>query len=213
MSDFQIDLLVADAACAQHYQTALLDPADCARVCAAPALEMRTDWQVSRFLKQQAEAPVLSLSHSRGAALLAAGAYPLPLGVDIEFLRPRGFAALADLSCSAEERQWLAARGWRAADYYRLWCIKEALIKAAGLDFPADLPHTGVCRQGNHAKLHIRGQSGWQGFAGLCGGLCGGWALACVWPDWASPQMRWQYFGTLAQPQHTVCKVWHFSPE
>ena len=106
-------------------------------------------------------------------------------------------------------RQWLAARGWRAADYYRLWCTKEALIKAAGLDFPADLPHAGVCRQGGHAKLHIGGQSGWQGFAGLCGG----WALACVWPDWASPQMRWQYFGTLAQPQHTVCKVWHFSPE
>ena len=56
---------------------------------AAPALAMRTDWQVSRFLKQQTKAPVLSLSHSHGAALLAAGAYPLPLGVDIEWLRPR----------------------------------------------------------------------------------------------------------------------------
>lgn len=209
MSDLHIDLLIADAVCAPDYQAALLDQADRARVSAAPALAMRTDWQVSRFLKQQTKAPVLSLSHSHGAALLAAGAYPLPLGVDIEWLRPRDFSALADLSCSAEERQWLAARGWRAADYYRLWCIKEALIKAAGLDFPADLPHAGVCRQGGHAKLHIGGQSGWQGFAGLCGG----WALACVWPDWASPQMRWQYFGTLAQPQHTVCKVWHFSPE
>ena len=209
MSDFQIDLLIADAVCAPDYQAALLDQADRARVSAAPALAMRTDWQVSRFLKQQTKAPVLSLSHSHGAALLAAGAYPLPLGVDIEWLRPRDFSALADLSCSAEERQWLAARGWRAADYYRLWCTKEALIKAAGLDFPADLPHAGVYRQGGYAKLHIGGQSGWQGFAGLCGG----WALACVWPDWASPQMRWQYFGTLAQPQHTVCKVWHFSPE
>ena len=209
MSDLHIDLLIADAVCAPDYQAALLDQADRARVSAAPALAMRTDWQVSRFLKQQTKAPVLSLSHSHGAALLAAGAYPLPLGVDIEWLRPRDFSALADLSCSAEERQWLAARGWRAADYYRLWCTKEALIKAAGLDFPADLPHAGVCRQGGHTKLHIGGQSGWQGFAGLCGG----WALACVWPDWASPQMRWQYFGTLAQPQHTVCKVWHFSPE
>lgn len=209
MSDLHIDLLIADAVCAPDYQAALLDQADRARVSAAPALAMRTDWQVSRFLKQQTKAPVLSLSHSHGAALLAAGAYPLPLGVDIEWLRPRDFSALADLSCSAEERQWLAARGWRAADYYRLWCTKEALIKAAGLDFPADLPHAGVYRQGGYAKLHIGGQSGWQGFAGLCGG----WALACVWPDWASPQMRWQYFGTLAQPQHTVCKVWHFSPE
>ena len=209
MSDLHIDLLIADAVCAPDYQAALLDQADRARVSAAPALAMRTDWQVSRFLKQQTKAPVLSLSHSHGAALLAAGAYPLPLGVDIEWLRPRDFSALADLSCSAEERQWLAARGWRAADYYRLWCIKEALIKAAGLDFPADLPHAGVYRQGGYAKLHIGGQSGWQGFAGLCGG----WALACVWPDWASPQMRWQYFGTLAQPQHAVCEVWHFSPE
>ena len=209
MSDLHIDLLIADAVCAPDYQAALLDQADRARVSAAPALAMRTDWQVSRFLKQQTKAPVLSLSHSHGAALLAAGAYPLPLGVDIEWLRPRDFSALADLSCSAEERQWLAARGWRAADYYRLWCIKEALIKAAGLDFPADLPHTGVCRQGGHAKLHIGGQSGWQGFAGLCGGS----ALACVWPDWANPQMCWQYFGTLAQPQHAVCEVWHFSPE
>ena len=144
-----------------------------------------------------------------GAGAVLAGVADGPLGVDIEWLRPRDFSALADLSCSAEERQWLAVRGWRAADYYRLWCTKEALIKAAGLDFPADLPHAGVYRQGGYAKLHIGGQSGWQGFAGLCGG----WALACVWPDWASPQMRWQYFGTLAQPQHAVCEVWHFSPE
>ena len=209
MSDFHIDLLLADAVCAQHYQAALLDSADRKRVNAAPSLAMRADWQVSRFLKQQTKAPVLSLSHSHGAALLAAGAYPLPLGVDIEWLRPRDFSALAALSCSPDERQWLAARGWRAADYYRLWCIKEALIKAAGLDFPADLPHAGVHRQGGHAKLHIGGRGGWQGFAGLCGG----WALACVWPDWASPQIRWQYFGTLVQPQHAVCNLWHFPPE
>ena len=69
MSDFQIDLLIADAVCAPDYQAALLDQADRARVSAAPALAMRTDWQVSRFLKQQAKAPVLSLSHSHGAAL------------------------------------------------------------------------------------------------------------------------------------------------
>ena len=73
MSDLHIDLLVADAVCAPDYQAALLDQADRARVSAAPALAMRTDWQVSRFLKQQAKAPGVSVSDSHGAAFWRPG--------------------------------------------------------------------------------------------------------------------------------------------
>ncbi len=49
MSDLHIDLLVADAVCAPDYQAALWTKPTAPVSSAAPALAMRTDWQVSRF--------------------------------------------------------------------------------------------------------------------------------------------------------------------
>ena len=134
MSDLHIDLLVADAVCAPDYQAALLDQADRARVSAAPALAMRTDWQVSRFLKQQAKAPVLSLSHSHGTALLAAGAYALPLGVDIEFHRDPWPSNLAERYFADGEKALLKGEDpvHAGTTFFRLWSRKEAYYKCAG---------------------------------------------------------------------------------
>ncbi|UOO81134.1 4'-phosphopantetheinyl transferase superfamily protein [Uruburuella testudinis] len=198
-------LLLADASCAARYRPDLLDAADAARIAAAPRLAGRADWQVSRFLKQQAGLPVLSLSHSKGAALLAAGWQAENIGVDIEWLQARDFAALSALWCRRSEQQWLAVRGWRAADYYRLWCVKEALIKAAGLDFPAALADVGLMmRAGSHVCLHVHGHAGWHGVAGLNGG----WASACVWPAHKNVQIEWRRFGAFRRPEQAWRDVW-----
>jgi 4'-phosphopantetheinyl transferase len=81
-------------------------------------------------------------SHSGGHLLLAAGD-GLRVGADLESIRPRANAlALARRYFAAEEIAWLSARGdvegalvERAAlerDFLRLWCAKEAVLKAHG---------------------------------------------------------------------------------
>ena len=72
------------------------------------------------------------------AALLCAP-HPLTAGVDIEFIRPRDFKALSSLVCTQEEQDFLETANWPSETFYRLWCFKEALIKAANLDFPSDM--------------------------------------------------------------------------
>jgi 4'-phosphopantetheinyl transferase len=76
-------------------------------------------------------------SHSGGHLLVAAG-NELCVGVDLESLRPRASAlALARRFFAAEETLWLASRlDARDADverdFLRLWCAKEAVLKAHG---------------------------------------------------------------------------------
>ena len=74
-------------------------------------------------------------SHSGEALLLALGE-DIELGVDIERLRPRPRAMdLAERFYHPEETAWL--RGFddddaRLLAFVRLWCIKEAVLKAHG---------------------------------------------------------------------------------
>ena len=74
-------------------------------------------------------------SHSGEALLLALGE-DIELGVDIERLRPRPRAMdLAERFYHPEETAWL--RGFddddaRLLGFVRLWCIKEAVLKAHG---------------------------------------------------------------------------------
>ncbi|MEO6365914.1 MAG: 4'-phosphopantetheinyl transferase superfamily protein [Luteimonas sp.] len=75
-----------------------------------------------------------SWSHS-GDGLLMAWGRGLRLGVDVEQMRPRPRAL--DLSAryfTAVETQWLAARTGHAREeaFIRLWCAKEAVLKAHG---------------------------------------------------------------------------------
>jgi 4'-phosphopantetheinyl transferase len=75
-------------------------------------------------------------SHS-GDLLIAASGSGLRLGVDIEHLRPRPKAlALAQRFFAVEETAWLAGLAADPArltrDFTRLWCAKEAVLKAHG---------------------------------------------------------------------------------
>ena len=73
-------------------------------------------------------------SHS-GDGLLVAGGPGLRIGVDLERLHPRPRALdLARRFFAPPEQAWLAARppGDRDAAFLRLWCAKEAVLKAHG---------------------------------------------------------------------------------
>lgn len=143
MDTTPLHCLLADSSFAACYDHASLNAADSQRLAATPQLAQRQDWQVSRALKQQTDLPAVSLSHSQGFAALLCALHPLTAGVDIEFIRPRDFKALSALICSQEEQDYLETANWPSETFYRLWCFKEALIKAANLDFPSDMKSVG----------------------------------------------------------------------
>ena len=122
---------------------------------------------------------MVSLSHSAGNAAVLCADAPIAAGVDMEVMKPRDFAALGEWVCSGEERAYLRGCGWQPETFYRLWCSKEALVKAAGLDFPADMRRVGYDIVGGaKTGLRVDGQTGWQGVERV---LAGNMVLACVW--------------------------------
>lgn len=185
ISRFFLSCLLADSRSAVSYDEMRLDRADRLRLQKNPGLGRRTDWQVSRFLKQQlaSDCPIRSLSHSCGTAALLCG--NVAAGVDIEKIKPRDFAALANWIACPEETACLAAGGWGAEAFYELWTLKEALLKAANLQFPDDMQKVGWLTDGQRVHgLHACGQPGWRGLTAV---VDGGFMLACVWQgevDW-----------------------------
>ncbi|STZ76545.1 4'-phosphopantetheinyl transferase family protein [Bergeriella denitrificans] len=186
--------LLADPSAAEHYRPERLDAADRRRAAATPAITKRIDWQSSRYLKQQADASVVSLSHSRGYAAVLTAHTALRAGVDIEAVRPRDFAALAAWVCSPQEQAFLQQSPQRDTDFYRLWCIKEALLKASGGQFPADMAQAGYLfnAHAHPCGLHTKGQI-WQGISARLGETH---MVACVWQGHAPPP-EWRFYGAL----------------
>ncbi len=148
MSPSGLHLFLAGSDCAADYDPARLSHEDCQRINRTPALAQRTDWQVSRFLKQQAAGlhGVSSLSHSHGTAIYMIASNPLSIsvGIDIEIILKRDFQALSRFFCNKEEQAWLQARHFCSNDFYLLWTLKESLLKACNLSFPADMCHVGL---------------------------------------------------------------------
>lgn len=174
----QLVCLTAGRRHAALYRADALDAADKIRLARTPALAGRDDWRVSRYLKQRAVLPVLSLSHSRGRAAVLTGTGVVRAGVDIEYMRPRDFQALAAWVAAPHEREYLAQRGWRSEDFYGLWTVKEALLKAAGLDFPADMHKVGWRWDSDGLKhTFLCGESGWQSVTVKAGDCM----LSCAW--------------------------------
>jgi len=89
-----------------------LDDADRAAWAAIHTSRRRHDWESSRALR--GAVPVAgerasSHSHSHGFAAIALAPASINMGVDIEWLAPRDFRALADIAYSAEESAHLAS--------------------------------------------------------------------------------------------------------
>ena len=205
-----LHLYLAGPDCAAGYRPQDLSDADRALLAAHPTRGGSTDWQVSRFIKQQA-GTVSSLSHSRDHAALAL-AHGFAVGIDLEALRPRRFAHWREWILHADECRWLEENGADAANHYLLWTLKEALLKAAGLVL-ADMAAVGLRRSDNGVwQLHANGEN-WAGkvFAignspllSGCQAAAGEQAflLAAVWPGSLKVQIHWQGFGRWRQPAY-----------
>ena len=192
-----LHLYLATPDCAARYRAELLDAADRLHLSRHPARAAQTGWRASRFLKQQAAADGFagtpnfsgSLSHSGGHAVLAVPSADFPVGVDLERLRPRRFDAWPDWVLQASEVQWLQSHA-DLADYYALWTLKEALLKAVGLGL-ADMPQVGLRQEGRDWRL-CAGGCFWQGAVFLLGGE---WLCAAVWPPGVVAEWEWRGFG------------------
>lgn len=95
-----------------------------------------------------------SWSHSDDLLLIALGEH-VDVGVDVELVKPRPRALeLARRYFTPDETGWLAAQAGSARDaaFLRLWCAKEAVLKAHGRGLAFGLhrlgfvEHAGVLR-------------------------------------------------------------------
>lgn len=181
---------------ARHYRREYLDAADLARLRACAGIEARSDWRTSRALKQQASY-TRSLAHSRGHAAILTGLDPQqPAGVDIEAVRLRDFAALGAWIATPEECRWQAQHPDPAAAFYALWTLKEAVIKACNLDFPADMPHVGISVSDRGTGLRGIGiLSGWQ----VKTFVLNNFVLTCVWQGCGNQTLDLQLLGKMAE--------------
>jgi len=178
----------ADPSAASLYGVEHLSADDALRAPAIRSGKAQRDWQVSRALLQHGRAArpgpgATSLSHSSGHALLATAPPGWKVGVDLEATRPRNVDGLAQWVCSRAERDLLASlpEEARLLRFYQLWTLKEAFIKAAGLDFPADMASVGLNPMST--GLALRPPAGrWSACSYRAGA---GWMASVVWqaPD------------------------------
>lgn len=68
-----------------------------------------------------------SLSHK--SDVVGAVAAPLPVGIDLETIRPVSDALLTKI---ADDDEWHLIDGDRQRNFFRLWTAKEAVLKAVG---------------------------------------------------------------------------------
>ncbi len=203
----------ADQSAAAHYQVKDLSPDDARR---APRVTPRAiaDWQVSRVLLHAVRqthplSGVTSLSHSHGHALCGRAPAGWALGVDLERLRPRNFLQLAAWVCSAQEAAALSALTGKAQAerFYLLWTLKEAFIKAAGLDFPADMATVGL-ETDAQGRCRLRAPVGaWRACTWRVGTE---WMASAVWlaPDGDATFPSWRPVADCGLPALTQLGIW-----
>jgi len=143
-----LQLWFAGPALQVEYDPLALTPDDRAREAARLNARKAYEWRVSRALQRRLLNPYQSssLSHSAGHALWAASSLHEQIGVDLERIRRIDELALAELIAHDEEKQLLRAlQGQdRSRFFFRLWTLKEALVKAVGGDFPSDMLRVGL---------------------------------------------------------------------
>lgn len=204
----------ADKSAAASYRSQDLSAADALRARALRSPKAQADWRVSRALLQSVRAAAASdaatsLSHSGGHALCAVAPQPWALGVDLERVRPRDVASLAQWVCSPDEQQALAGLAGQARleRFYLLWTLKEAFIKAAGLDFPADMATVGLA-PGNDAGWQLRAPSGdWRACSYR---LDEDWIASVAWRAGAGGAVhpQWRAAAACALPAVAILGEW-----
>ncbi|SIT33014.1 4'-phosphopantetheinyl transferase superfamily protein [Achromobacter sp. MFA1 R4] len=180
----------ADQSAASQYRVEHLSADDVRRAAAIRSGKALQDWKVSRAVLQHLRRarPVpgaTSLSHSGGHAVCATAPPGWKIGIDLEAIRPRNVDGLAQWVCSPDEREALADLQGEARlqHFYRLWTLKEAFIKGAGLDFPADMACVGLSESPESPLLRAPGGA-WQACSYRIGS---DWVASVVWQ---APQDR-----------------------
>ena len=123
------------------------------------------EFRVSRALKAHfKKRGKFCISHKSadGKTIVAVGFARQKFGLDLEILKPRDFAAASEFCFNAFECELLAAadESEKALVFYKIYTIKEALIKARSLSFYA-LARVGLARgaDGEVLALDERGRA------------------------------------------------------
>ena len=123
------------------------------------------EFRVSRALKarfKQRGKFCISHNSAYGKTIVAVGFARQKFGLDLEILKPRNFAAASEFCFNAFERELVAAadESEKALVFYKIYTIKEALIKARSLGFYA-LDRVGLARGagGEALALDERGRA------------------------------------------------------
>ena len=123
------------------------------------------EFRVSRALKARfKKRGKFCISHKSADSktIVAVGFARQKFGLDLEILKPRNFAAASEFCFNAFEHELLAAadEGEKALIFYKIYTIKEALIKARSLGFYA-LARVGLARGagGEALALDERGRA------------------------------------------------------
>lgn len=99
----------------------------------------------------------VNLTHSDGWILAATAS--LPVGIDMEAVRPMDWPIIARRFLSPADRHWLEAYPVedRQRAFFHLWTWKESVAKAvgAGLGLLPELPPPCVCVQVAGQRLHV----------------------------------------------------------
>lgn len=195
-----IHLIFIPATAEVHYNSHMLDPSDCQKLAAKPALSSRTSWRTSRLGKYWSNETFahqhLCLSHKCGASLLAVGPVEKP-GVDLETIHPRDVHNLITYIGSQNEGESLARSTEPLIDFYRLWTVKEALIKAEDLAFPSGMQQVGF-EQTSTGQRQLRSTVD-RNYLWINARLGEHWLFTALWPDIAHIRTRLtlhQPFGT-----------------
>lgn len=123
------------------------------------------EFRISRALKARfKKRGKFCISHKSadGKTIVAVGFARQKFGLDLEILKPRNFAAASEFCFNDFERELLAAadESEKALVFYKIYTIKEALIKARSLGFYA-LARVGLARgaDGEVLALDERGKA------------------------------------------------------
>lgn len=123
------------------------------------------EFRVSRALKARfKKRGKFCISHKStdGKTIVAAALARQKFGLDLEILKPRNFAAASEFCFNDFERELLAAadESEKTLVFYKIYTIKEALIKARYLGFYA-LARVGLARgaDGEVLALDERGRA------------------------------------------------------
>ena len=117
------------------------------------------EFRVSRALKARfKKRGKFCISHksAEGKTIVAVGFARQKFGLDLEILKPRNFAAASEFCFNVFERELLAAadESEKTLIFYKIYTIKEALIKARNLGFYA-LARVGLARDADGEALAL----------------------------------------------------------